>query len=163
MLSQVLKIAVLPAWELTFRELRSPISLDFQTPFLVGPRVTFGSLLGGPGVTLGGLLVIFGILWGVLGALVRIFWVPLARLGCLWAPSLCTQGRRGGRSLRSFVYVLCVCFVVMCLFFAVFHLFLHMVRSSGTIWDGVGVWFDNVSATLFFQTRFQPGFGNMCF
>ena len=85
MLSQVFKIAVLPAWELTFRELRAPISSDFQTPFLVGPRVTFGSLLGVPGVTLGGLWGTFGIPWGVLGALVRFFWVPLARLACLWA------------------------------------------------------------------------------
>ena len=106
------KIAFLRAWELTFRELRPPVSRHFQTPFLVGPRVTFGLLLGGPGATFGCLLGTFGILWGVLGALVRIFWVPLARLGCLWASSgtfLCTQGRRGGLSGQFCMFCVCVC------------------------------------------------------
>jgi hypothetical protein len=81
---------------------------------------TFGSLLSGPGSLLGALLGTFGLLWGVLGALVRVFWVPLARLGCLWAPpgtSLCTQGRMGG-SLSSTLNVLGV-FVVTCMFFNV--------------------------------------------
>ena len=56
---------------------------NFQTPFSVGPRVTFDSLLGGPGVAFGCLVGTSWILWGVLGVLVRFFWVPLARLGRL--------------------------------------------------------------------------------
>ena len=83
--------------EVHFWRIKAP---NFQT----FPRVTFGSLLGCPGVTLGNLLGTFGLLWGVLGALVRIFWVPLARLGCLWAPSaafFCTQ-TAGGLSNPNF-------------------------------------------------------------
>ena len=105
MLSQVFKIAVLLAWELTFRELRPPISRHFQTLFLVGPRLTFSSLLDGPGVTLGGLLESFRILWGALGALVRFFWVPLARLGCLLGSLwqlFATTGPQGGNSQLTF-------------------------------------------------------------
>ena len=106
--TQVFKIVVLPAWELTFRELRPPISRHFQTLFLVGPRLSFGSLLDGPGVTLGGLWGSFGILWGALGALVRFFWVPLARLGCLLGSLwhlFATTGPQEGSSQFIFEYV----------------------------------------------------------
>ena len=93
------QIAVLLAWEFTFRELGYPISRRFRTPFLVGPRITVGSLSGGPGVAFGCLMGTSWILEGVLGILVRLFWVPLARMGCLWSPSgasLRTQGCTGG-------------------------------------------------------------------
>ena len=102
---RILKIAVLPAWELSFRELRPPISRHFQALSLVGPRLSFGSLLDGPGVTLGGPWGSFGILWGALGALVRFFWVPLARLGCLLGSLwqlFATTGPQGGNSQLTF-------------------------------------------------------------
>ena len=81
------QIGVLPAWELTLGELWPPIPRHFQTSFLVGPRITFDSLLDSPGVT-------FGCLVGPLGSF-EVFlassgdsfgglWLAWAVLGSLW-------------------------------------------------------------------------------
>ena len=96
--------------------------LHYFGRLLGGPWRSFGALWDPPGSLLG----TFVLLWGVLGALVRVFWVPLARLGCLWAPSgafLLTLGNRG-RSLGSTLHVLFV-FCILLLFLLFFLVFSH--------------------------------------
>ena len=76
---------------------------NFQTPFSVGPRVTFDPLLGGPGVAFGCLVGTSWILWGVLGVLVRLFWVMGAHFRRIMAPNPETfPGTLSGRSQGHF-------------------------------------------------------------
>ena len=92
---RIFKIAILPTWELTFGELRPPISRHFQTLLLIGPRVTFGSLLESPGVIGVFWVILLGCPWRPRAILLGAFGSPRLSVGLLLAP-FCNHRTAGG-------------------------------------------------------------------
>ena len=150
-----------------------------QTPSLGGSTVTLDSLLGGPWITFGALRGPSGSLGCPCrrhASLLDAFGLAWAGLGFFW----CTQGRRGSLQAqlrRFFAYFRMIFVTFPAVFEMLCHpgawsrprhrrgrrphqwqeswsrfvcWFLSHLGIAWTIWDGGGVWLDNVAAMFVF-------------